>query len=86
MLAAAAFATAAEPASEAAAKRAEAAVMRQVSEALGNTPAVCRASYVDPRLVEAYRSSHTISRTLSRAAKPRATTLARSSNAPPSGC
>jgi DNA topoisomerase I len=28
--------------------------MRQVAEALGNTPAVARASYVDPRVVEHY--------------------------------
>lgn len=34
--------------------RAVAAVMREVSHALGNTPSVCRASYVDPRLVDAF--------------------------------
>ena len=27
---------------------------------LGNTPAVCRASYVDPRVIEAYDSGRTI--------------------------
>jgi DNA topoisomerase I len=26
----------------------------EVSEALGNTPAVCKASYVDPRVVDLY--------------------------------
>jgi DNA topoisomerase I len=34
--------------------RAVAAVMHQVSDALGNTPAACRASYIDPRLVDAF--------------------------------
>lgn len=33
-------------------KRAVAGVMRDVAEALGNTPAVARASYVDPRVVD----------------------------------
>jgi DNA topoisomerase IB len=28
--------------------------MNEVAEMLGNTPAVARASYVDPRVVEAY--------------------------------
>jgi DNA topoisomerase-1 len=31
-----------------------AAVMREVAELLGNTPAVARASYVDPRVVDLY--------------------------------
>jgi DNA topoisomerase IB len=69
VLAAAAFA-AQEPAkSQRAGKRTEAAVMREVAEALGNTPAVCRASYVDPRVVEAYREGRTISRALERAGR-----------------
>jgi DNA topoisomerase IB len=37
-------------------RRAVAAVMRSVSELLGNTPAVARASYVDPRVVDLYHS------------------------------
>lgn len=69
VLAAAAFATAEAPASKAAAKRAESGVMKEVSKALGNTPAVCRSSYVDPRLVEAYRDERTISAALKRAAR-----------------
>ncbi len=32
----------------------------EVSEYLGNTPAVCRASYVDPRLVDLYEDGRTI--------------------------
>ncbi len=41
-------------------KRAVARVMREVSEYLGNTPAVARASYVDPRLIELYERGRTI--------------------------
>ncbi|MEV6904977.1 DNA topoisomerase IB [Amycolatopsis sp. NPDC051372] len=69
VLAATAFASAETPRSERGCKRAEAAVMCEVSEALGNTPAVCRSSYVDPRLVEAYRSQRTIAPAVKRAAK-----------------
>ena len=32
----------------------------EVSEALGNTPAVCKASYVDPRIVDLYHSGTVI--------------------------
>jgi DNA topoisomerase I len=42
------------PPSPAAAGRSIAAAIREVSTALGNTPAVCRASYVHPGLLEAY--------------------------------
>ncbi|NBH05264.1 DNA topoisomerase IB [Amycolatopsis sp. SID8362] len=69
VLAAAAFAAADPPTSESARKRAEAGVMREVSRALGNTPAVCRSSYVDPRLVEAYRGERTIAAALKRAGR-----------------
>ena len=31
---------------------------------LGNTPAVARASYVDPRVIEAYEKGRTITRAL----------------------
>jgi DNA topoisomerase IB len=48
------------PGSEAAAKRAIARAVNGVSEALGNTPAVCRASYIDPRVLDRYRSGETI--------------------------
>lgn len=45
-----------EPArSETARRRAVAAAMRDVAELLGNTPAVARASYVDPRVLDLYR-------------------------------
>jgi DNA topoisomerase I len=48
------------PHSEAAAKRAIARAVKAVSEALGNTPAVCRASYIDPRVLDRYRDGVTI--------------------------
>ncbi|WP_234435756.1 hypothetical protein [Streptomyces sp. NRRL F-2747] len=34
--------------------------VREVSGYLGNTPAVCRASYIDPRIVELYEDGRTI--------------------------
>jgi DNA topoisomerase-1 len=42
------------------AKRNVAAIMRKVGEQLGNTPAVCRASYVSPAVVEQYLDGRTI--------------------------
>ncbi|MGH2971221.1 MAG: DNA topoisomerase IB [Gaiellaceae bacterium] len=41
-------------------KAAVTAVMRQVAERLGNTPAVCRESYVAPAVVDAYLEGRTI--------------------------
>jgi DNA topoisomerase-1 len=43
-------------------KRVVAAVMKEVAEELGNTPAVARASYVDPRVVDRFRHGQTIPR------------------------
>jgi DNA topoisomerase-1 len=60
VLAAVALAGEEPPRSEAAAKRAISRAVNQVSEALGNTPAVCRASYVDPRVLDRYRDGTTI--------------------------
>ncbi|MFC4122532.1 DNA topoisomerase IB [Nonomuraea zeae] len=45
-------------------QRAVTRVMREVAEYLGNTPAVARASYVDPRVVEAYDQDRTIAAAL----------------------
>ncbi|MBN6039541.1 DNA topoisomerase IB [Amycolatopsis sp. 195334CR] len=42
-------------------------VMKEVAEALGNTPAVTRASYVDPRVVRAAEAGDTIERAVRRA-------------------
>jgi DNA topoisomerase I len=60
VLAAVALAGEEKPRSEAAAKRCIARAVKQVSEALGNTPAVCRASYIDPRVLDRYRNGDTI--------------------------
>jgi DNA topoisomerase-1 len=49
-----------KPRSEAAAKRAIKRAVDSVSDALGNTPAVCRASYIDPRVLDRYRDGVTI--------------------------
>ena len=53
------------PTSEAAAKRAISAAVGRVAEALGNTPAVCRRSYIDPRVIERFREGETIDPTAS---------------------
>ncbi|HZA80257.1 MAG TPA: DNA topoisomerase IB, partial [Actinomycetes bacterium] len=34
--------------------------VKEVADYLGNTPAVCRASYIDPRLFDRYRSGLTV--------------------------
>jgi DNA topoisomerase IB len=63
VLAAAALAGAAPPRSATAGRKAVASVMRTVSEELGNTPAVARASYVDPIVIEEYLRGRTIDAT-----------------------
>jgi DNA topoisomerase IB len=47
-------------ASESARKRAVARVVKEVSGYLGNTPAVARASYIDPRVIKLYEQGITI--------------------------
>ncbi|WP_395309108.1 DNA topoisomerase IB [Mycobacterium sp. AMU20-3851] len=69
VLAATALAEADPPDSERVAKRAVSAVMKQVSEDLGNTPAVARSAYVDPRVVTGYRRGMTIAAAAQRAAR-----------------
>lgn len=49
------------PKSEAAAKRSISAAVGRVAEALGNTPAVCRRSYIDPRVLDRFRDGEQIS-------------------------
>ena len=49
------------PKSEAAAKRSISAAVGRVAEALGNTPAVCRSSYIDPRVLDRFRDGEQIS-------------------------
>jgi DNA topoisomerase-1 len=69
VLAAAAFCDADPPVNKTVRKRVQAAVMREVSEELGNTPAVARSSYVDPRVVQAYENGMTIAVSARRAAR-----------------
>ncbi|MFC4062216.1 DNA topoisomerase IB [Planomonospora corallina] len=45
-------------------RRAVSRVMAEVAGYLGNTPAVARASYVDPRVIEAYERGRTIDRAI----------------------
>lgn len=71
VLAAEAFALAREPTSKTARRREEAAVMRAVAEELGNTPAVARGSYVDPRVITAYQQGITIAPALRRVKRER---------------
>ncbi len=67
VLAAVSLAVAASQAGSATArKRAVAWAMREVAQYLGNTPAVCRASYVDPRVIDRYHAGVTISEALHR--------------------
>ncbi|MDX6581397.1 MAG: topoisomerase [Solirubrobacterales bacterium] len=66
VLAAAALAGEPKPKSEAAARRTIAAAVESVAAALGNTPAVCRRSYIDPRVFDRYRDGVTIEVGLSR--------------------
>jgi DNA topoisomerase-1 len=68
VLAAAAFAEADPPVDRKVVKRVEAAVMREVAEELGNTAAVARSAYVDPRVTEAYREGLTIGTSVRRSA------------------
>lgn len=76
VLAAAAFAQADPPETERRAKRAVSAVMKEVSEELGNTPAVARSSYVDPRVVTGYQRGITIAGAVRRAARQKNPTAA----------
>lgn len=45
-------------------KKVVARAVREVSGYLGNTPAVCRASYIDPRVVERYEDGRTVAAAL----------------------
>lgn len=48
------------PRSRGSAERAIRAAIARVAERLGNTPAVCRSSYVDPRVLDRFRDGKTI--------------------------
>lgn len=60
VLAAVGLAVSAGATSPTARRRAVSRVVKEVSEHLGNTPAVCRSSYIDPRLVDLYESGSSI--------------------------
>ena len=67
VLAAVALAVSAGAISPTARKRAVARAMKEVAHYLGNTPAVCRSSYVDPRIVDRYLGGSTIAPALEQA-------------------
>jgi DNA topoisomerase I len=71
VLGAAAFVDADPPVNKTVIKRVESAVMKEVAEELGNTPAVARSSYVDPRVVEGYEAGLTIAAGARRAQRTR---------------
>ncbi|WP_433019387.1 DNA topoisomerase IB [Kribbella sp. CA-294648] len=65
--AAVALAQADPPKTKTAKKAAVKAMLTEVSEHLGNTPAVARASYVDPRVITQYEEGRTIARAIDKA-------------------
>jgi DNA topoisomerase IB len=67
VLMAATLAEAPPPASRTGRKRTVNAAYRLVSEQLGNTPAVCKASYVDPRVVDRFEHGETVADALTKA-------------------
>ena len=54
------------PTSASARKRAVSRVITEVSDYLGNTPTVCRSSYIDPRIIDLYDDGSTIASALDR--------------------
>ena len=64
VLASVALAVSTSATSATARKRAISRAYQEVAHYLGNTPAVCRSSYVDPRVVDRYREGVTIAPTL----------------------
>jgi DNA topoisomerase IB len=60
------LASGASPTTDTARKRTVTAAVKAVAAYLGNTPAVCRASYIDPRVFDRFRAGHTIADTLAR--------------------
>lgn len=69
VLMAAQLAEAPPPRSRTARKKIVSAAYKQVSEQLGNTPAVCKASYVDPRVVDRFEHGETVAEALREAAE-----------------
>jgi DNA topoisomerase IB len=65
VLAAVAVAVAPEPRTDTARRRTISAAVADVAEHLGNTPAVSRSTYIDPRVFDRYQEGATIATTLS---------------------
>jgi DNA topoisomerase IB len=59
------------PQTESARKRAVSRAVTEVAQYLGNTPAVCRSSYIDPRVVDLFYDGITIYPALERLGRPR---------------
>jgi DNA topoisomerase IB len=66
VIAATSLAEAGEPATKTARKRAVVDAMKEVAEFLGNTPALARSAYVDPRVVDAFEEGRTIEKATQR--------------------
>jgi DNA topoisomerase-1 len=64
VLASVGLAVSADRSSVSARKRAVTRVVHEVSHYLGNTPAVCRSSYIDPRVIELFEEGRTVEREL----------------------
>jgi DNA topoisomerase IB len=60
VLAAVGLAVSTHAQSESGRKRAVTRVVKEVADKLGNTPAVCRASYIDPRIIDLYLDGTTV--------------------------
>jgi DNA topoisomerase I len=71
VLAARSFALADPAVTQRVGKKVTAAVMKEVAASLGNTPAVARSAYVDPRVVGAYEHGATIAAAVQRASRAR---------------
>jgi DNA topoisomerase IB len=70
VLAAVGLAVSTRATSDAGRKRAIARAVSEVAHYLGNTPAVCRASYIDPRVIDRYLAGQTIAAALEALARP----------------
>ena len=70
VLAAMGLAVAAGVTSESGRKRAVTRAVKEVAHYLGNTPAVCRSSYIDPRVIDRFRDGMTIAPALDVLGKP----------------
>src|SRR5205085_6537240 len=72
VLAAVALAVSVRVTSESGRKRAVTRAVKEVAHYLGNTPAVCRSSYIDPRVIDRFHEGRTISHALDALVRPSA--------------